>query len=364
MKFVITGNMGYVGPVVINHLRTKFPDSEIVGIDSGLFAHCITQNSLPERQLDAQYFRDVRDLDASIFKGADAVVHLAAVSNDPMGLRYEAVTRDVNQDASVRVGELAAESGVRNFVFASSCSMYGFAEGGPRTENDELNPLTAYARSKVGAEKGLQEVARKSGMSVTALRFATACGFSGRIRLDLVLNDFVASALSTGKVTVLSDGSPWRPLIHVRDMARAIEWASQRQAGSNDAFLAVNAGCDAWNYQVRDLAAAVAAAIPGAEVDINTNAQPDKRSYRVNFDLFRKLAPDHQPQVMLEEAVADIRDGLLAAGFDNADYRSSPLIRYNVLGAGIESGLLTSDLRWARPAASPRGGAVPAENAA
>lgn len=367
MKFVITGNMGYVGPVVVSHIRRKFPESEIVGIDSGLFAHCITQHTLPERLLDAQYFRDVRDIDASMFEGADAVVHLAAVSNDPMGLRYEAVTEDVNQDASIRVAELAAQSGVRNFVFASSCSMYGFAESGERSENDELNPLTAYARSKVGAEKGLQEVSRKTGMTVTALRFATACGFSGRIRLDLVLNDFVASALATGKVTVLSDGSPWRPLIHVRDMARAIEWASQRKAGANanDTFLAVNAGCEAWNYQVCDLAEAVARAVPGAEVDINKNAQPDKRSYRVNFDLFKQLAPDHQPQVMLEEAVADIRDGLQAIGFKDPNYRSSPLIRYNVLGAGIEAGILSSDLRWT-PASSglSKDSAGPAENAA
>ncbi|RCS25921.1 NAD-dependent epimerase/dehydratase family protein [Phyllobacterium salinisoli] len=346
MNIMITGNMGYVGPALISHIRDIVPHSTIIGVDSGLFAHCITQKNLPECAVDIQIFRDVRDLDRSLFEGVDAVVHLAAVSNDPMGFRFEAVTEEINQKATIRVAELAAQAGVKSFVFASSCSMYGYAEGGARAENDGLNPLTAYARSKVGAEIGLRDVCANSDMTVTALRFATACGFSGRVRLDLVLNDFVASALTTGRISVLSDGTPWRPLIHVKDMARAIEWAMSRASSAGDKFLAVNAGCEEWNYQVAELAEAVRATIPGTEIDINRNAPPDKRSYRVNFELYRSLAPDHQPKVFLEEAIEDIRDGLTAMGFADPDYRASSFIRFNVLEAALEQGRLQPDLRW------------------
>jgi nucleoside-diphosphate-sugar epimerase len=369
MKILITGNMGYVGPALVAHIRETIPEATIIGVDSGFFAHCITQRNLPEHAVDIQIFRDVRDLDAGLFEGIDAVVHLAAISNDPMGLRFEAVTEEINEKATIRVAKLAARAGVRSFVFASSCSMYGYAEGGARSESDALNPLTAYARSKVGAETGLREVAAKTGMAVTALRFATACGFSGRIRLDLVLNDFVASALATGRISVLSDGTPWRPLIHVKDMARAIEWAISRPVTADDRFLAVNAGCEEWNYQVADLAEAVRKVIPGTEVDINTNAQPDKRSYRVDFALYRSLAPDHQPKVFLKEAIEDIRDGLRSIGFDDPNYRGSSFVRFNVLGTALEEGRLRPDLRWtglnpARAVRMPVLGAAPEADAA
>lgn len=352
MKILITGNMGYIGPVVAQHLRQTFPHAKIVGVDSGLFAHCLTTNAFPETVIDEQIFADVRDLTSAIFEGVDAVVHLAAVSNDPMGSRFEQVTEEINQNATVRVAKLASENNVKRFIFASSCSMYGYAEGGARTEGDQLNPLTAYARSKVGAETGLQKISAHSGMVVTALRFATACGFSSRTRLDLVLNDFVASALNTGRISVMSDGTPWRPLIHIEDMARAIEWAIIRSP-EHGQFLAVNAGSEVWNYQVHELAAAVQQAMPGVSVDINKNAQPDKRSYRVDFSLYRSLAPDHQPQVMLKEAIENLRDGLTAASFNSPADRPASLIRFNVLGNHLEQGRLGPDLRWIT-AGSPR----------
>lgn len=351
MKIVITGNMGYVGPAVVSHLRREMPAAELIGVDTGLFAHCLTEASFPERLLNMQVLADVRDLPASLFEEVDAVIHLAAVSNDPMGKRFEAVTDEINHRATVRTAELAAEMGVKSFVFASSCSMYGFAEEGARRESDQLNPLTAYARSKVEAEKGLSDIAARSSMSVSALRFSTACGFSGRTRLDLVLNDFVASALTTARVSVLSDGTPWRPLIHVSDMARAIEWALSREDGGN--FLAVNVGSEGWNYQVRELAEAVAASIAGTSIDINRDAPPDRRSYRVNFDLFRKLAPRHQPRMTLEGAVADLKDGLAAAGLSDPNYRSSQLVRLNVLSRAIDAGKLGSDLRFSLPLEAP-----------
>ena len=346
MRIMITGNMGYVGPGVVQHLKASFPNSNIVGVDSGIFGHCLTADYLPERRIDSQVYLDVRDINEEMLEDIDAIVHLAAVSNDPMGLRYEAVTEEVNQNATIRLAEMAARRGVKRFVFASSCSVYGFANGSARSEEDALNPLTAYARSKVGAEIGLKQVAASSDIVVTALRFATACGFSSRTRLDLVLNDFVASALAIRHIAVLSDGTPWRPLIHVSDMARAIEWAIIRPELSDDRFLAINVGRDDWNYQVAELAEAVSSLIPGTSVKINTNAQPDKRSYRVDFTRYRFLAPDHQPIVSLEQAVTGLRDGLLEAGFNDPDYRRSNLVRFTVLEDLANRGELQSNLRW------------------
>ena len=342
MNILITGNMGYVGPMVVHHLRRIFPSARIEGIDAGFFAHCLTNvQQLPEVQLDNQHYCDVREAPESLLEGVDAVVQLAAVSNDPMGKRFERVTDEVNFRSSIRLAELARKHGVHNYVFASSCSVYGAASATPRREVDELNPLTAYARSKVNVENALRE-ADLGSMVVTCLRFATACGMSDRLRLDLVLNDFVACALASGKITVLSDGTPWRPLIDVKDMARAIEWASTRTAENGGRFLVVNAGSDNWNYQVKDLAEA----LPGTEISINRNAQPDNRSYRVDFSLFKSLAPQHVPQQTLPGSIAALRDGLREMGFNDPDFRNSQYIRLKVLEKHMNADLLTDDLRW------------------
>ena len=347
MRILITGNLGYVGPILVRHLRTALPGAELIGYDTGFFAHCLTCTAtLPERCLDRQHFGDIRDLPASLLAGVDAVVHLAAISNDPMGLRFESVTEAINAAGSLRLAALAQAAGVRSFVFASSCSIYGFAEGGPRRETDPVNPLTAYARSKVSTERGLREM-DQDRMTVTCLRFATACGMSDRLRLDLVLNDFVACALTCGEISVLSDGTPWRPLIDVTDMARAIEWAIGRDAATGGRVLSVNVGTDGWNYQVKDLAAAVAAAIPGTRVSVNPDAPPDRRSYRVDFSLYARLAPAHQPRSDLLQSVARLRDGLARVGFADKEFRNSALIRLQVLDGLIASGQVTPDLRWA-----------------
>lgn len=359
MRILITGNMGYVGPVVAAHLRARLPDAALIGFDSGLFADCLTTaGGLPEAALlDAQHFGEVRDLPAALLSGVDAVVHLAAVSNDPMGRRWEAATAEINAGASLRLAALAREAGVRAFVFASSCSVYGAAaDGAPRREEDTLDPLTAYARSKVETERGLAAMER-GRMTVTALRFATACGMSPRLRLDLVLNDFVASALATGEIEVLSDGTPWRPLIAVEDMARAIEWAVLRTPDQGGPMLAVNVGSDEWNHQVRDLAQAVARAIPGTRVSINAAAPPDRRSYRVDFSRFRALAPQHRPRVSLAEAIAGLRDGLRAIGFADPGFREGPLIRLRRLDALLAAGAIGPDLRRRRPVPGPRAAA-------
>ncbi|MDE3174848.1 MAG: SDR family oxidoreductase [Pseudomonadota bacterium] len=347
---LVTGNQGYVGPVLGRHLRRVFPEARLIGFDTGYFAHCTTDAALsPDRVYDAQLHGDVRDLDASLLAGVDAVVQLAAISNDPMGASYETATDAVNRAASVRLAGLCAAAGVRRFVFASSCSVYGFAPGAARREGDPLNPQTAYARSKIETERALVAMDR-AGMTTTCLRFATACGMSARLRLDLVLNDFVASAIAARKITVLSDGAPWRPLIDVRDMARAIEWALTRPREQGGDCLNINVGADVWNYQVRDLARAVAEASPGVEVSINHAALPDTRSYKVDFALFRQLAPAHQPEMTLQGSIALLREGLLGMGFADAEFRASPYMRLKMLEAHRNAGRLDADLRWTRQA--------------
>ncbi|MCC6345746.1 MAG: SDR family oxidoreductase, partial [Nitrospirales bacterium] len=232
---------------------------------------------------------------------------------------------------------------------ASSCSMYGCADDSPRKEDSPLHPLTAYARSKVYTERELEGLAADS-FRVTSLRFSTACGMSERLRLDLVLNDFVAGAIASRRITILSDGTPWRPLIPVRDMARAIDWAVQRKPGNGGAFTAVNVGSDAWNYQVRELAEAVAEVIPGVEISINKDAPPDKRSYRVDFGLFRELAPGFQPQEDLLSTIEELKEGLEAMRFRDSDFRTSRFMRLMVLKELRSEGLLTGNLEWAHAA--------------
>ena len=346
MKILLTGNLGYVGPIVARRLRSVHPDAKLVGFDSAFFALLTTGTAmLPERVLDEQHFGDVREIPEKLLEGIDSIVHLAAVSNDPMGNKFERVTDDINYRASIELARKAQRSGVRHFIFASSCSIYGFAPGAPRKESDELNPQTAYARSKVNTEKGLADLAANN-MTITCLRFATACGMSDRLRLDLVLNDFVASALAKGEITVLSDGTPWRPLIDVRDMARAIEWAMHRNTSDGGSFLCVNTGSDDRNYQVKELADVVAAMLPDTTININKAALPDNRSYKVDFSLFESLARDHQPRVTLRQSIDMLATGLQQMGFADNDFRNSQFMRLKALEAHISAGRLTSDLRW------------------
>jgi len=346
MKILITGNMGYIGPVLVKRLRQSYPDAYLVGLDAGYFAHCLTNaDFFPECRVDVQFFADVRTLPLAALDGVDAIVHLAAISNDPIGNLFEDVTLDVNYEASKRLAVAAKEQGVQTFVFASSCSMYGFADDSPRTETSPLNPLTAYAKSKVYTERELEQLA-DSTFKVTSLRFSTACGMSERVRLDLVVNDFVACAIASKNITILSDGTPWRPLIDVKDMARAIDWAIQRDHETGGDFLAVNVGSSEWNYQVKDLAEAVARVIPNVTVAINPDAQPDKRSYKVDFSLFEKLAPGYQPQVDLNTAIRELKAGLEAMGFRDEEFRDSSYMRLKVLTALTEKGLLNDRLEW------------------
>jgi nucleoside-diphosphate-sugar epimerase len=346
MKILIAGNLGYIGPSVTNQLRKTFPDAEIIGFDIGYFTHCLSNASyIPEIKLNMQVYGDLRKFPAQLLKGVDVVIDLAAISNDPMSFKFEEITLDINYRAAVNLARLAKDNGVKSFVYASSCSMYGLADDSERKEGDKLNPLTAYARSKVMAEEELEPLAG-NGFTITCHRFATACGWTNRLRLDLVLNDFVAGALVNKEISILSDGSPWRPMINTKDMARAIEWGASRKPEIGGKFLAVNTGSNQWNNRILALAEAIETVIPGVKITVNPDAPPDKRSYRANFDLFKKLAPDYQPQEDLISTVKEIRDNLVAMGFNDPNYRESMFIRLKVLDYLQKNGMLNSNLEW------------------
>jgi nucleoside-diphosphate-sugar epimerase len=342
MNILIIGNLGYIGPIAVKHFRSNYPKAHLAGYDIGYFIQNYTSNGkVGDTLLDKQYYGDVRNFDDNILKGFDAIIYLAAISNDPMGNIYEKPTLDINFHSAVQIAEKAKQAGVNHFVFASSCSVYGFADTTPRTEQSELNPLTAYAKSKVYAEQGLEQFADEN-FRITCLRFATACGYSDRLRLDLVLNDFVASAIADKKISIISDGTPWRPLIHVQDMSRAMDWAIQREEGGE--FLIINTGSNEWNYQVKELAASVQSMFNDVEVNININAQPDKRSYKVNFDQYEKLATGFQPKVNLQNAIKDLKEGLCSIHFKDKNFRQSSLVRLKTIQRLIDTGVIDDQL--------------------
>lgn len=346
-NILITGYGGYVGSNLIKYLINKYPKRQynynFYGYDNSYF---IADNLKPfdtENLFNYTYPQsDVRKFDEKILKECkiDTIIHLAAISNDPISNQFEEVTTNINVKASVELALLAKNLGVKNFVFASSCSVYGYAENGEVNEESPTNPLTPYAKSKLLVEDYLLDLA-DSDFKVTCLRFATACGWSDKLRLDLVLNDFVASALVNKKIEILSDGTPWRPLINTWDMARAIDWAIHRD-GNN--YEIVNIGD--FNYQVKELAQFIKEQLPETEIIINENAAPDKRSYKVNFDKFKKLAPNYVPKFTIQGSIHDLIKGLESINFHNKEFRKGNLIRLNRLNNLKEKQLINDNLEW------------------
>lgn len=348
MKILVTGNTGYIGPVLGEKLKQKYNDLKLIGFDTGFFAHCLTGvNVSPELNYDVQYYGDIRKLDKNVFHGVDIVIHLAAISNDPMGNNFASVTEEINSKASENVAKIAKRAGVRKFIFASSCSMYGTADSEAKKESDSLNPLTAYAKSKVYMEQVIEKLSDNKFQG-TCLRYSTACVMTPRLRLDLVLNDFVASALTTGRIEILSDGTPWRPLIDVQDMVRAIQWAVERDDDQGGNFVAVNVGRNEWNYQVVDVANRVSQRIPNTKIDINTEAAPDKRSYRVDFSLYESLAPNYLPQVDLDQSIDELAEGLKRMNFKDQNFRASEMMRLKILQNLQDKKLLDRNLYWTK----------------
>ena len=348
MNILICGNLGYIGPVLTKHLRLAIPICEITGLDTGYFSSRISSfGRIGDTYCHHQVYQDIRDVSTKFLTKFDALIILSAISNDPMGNKFEEVTNSINYLAVKKIIEPYVSLPNKRLVFASSCSIYGASEGDPKKEFDTLNPITAYAKSKVAVEKVLQKCNMGDGTTATSLRFATACGMSDRLRLDLVLNDFVASALINNRIEILSDGTPWRPLIHVKDMSRAIEWAIHRDQNVAAPYLAVNTGSSLWNFQVSDLAKAVAKILPNCEVSINTKGQPDKRSYKVNFDLFKTLAPSHTPIYTLSDTISELVEGISEIRHLISDnFRASDFMRLHILENHLKNKRLSSDLRW------------------
>ena len=350
MHYLITGNLGYIGPVLSKFIKKKDPSAFITGYDSGFFFNCpIAAEVLSGKpNIDLQVFGDVRNKEKikKYIEDADCIIHLAAISNDPMGLEFEQVTEEINMNSSVFIAEEAINTKSKAFVFASSCSVYGQGSDSPRTEKDIVNPLTAYARSKIGTEEKIFKLSNCGETKLSCLRFATACGYSPNIRLDLVLNDFIATALNSGKIEILSDGSPWRPLVDVEDMARAIYWACCRENGDQREIL--NIGSPDWNYQIRDLAIGVKNILGDKiELSINTEAAPDKRSYQVSFDKYYKLAPKELlPKVTLELSVKRMINALIPFRKRLSREERGHLIRLNVLKNLKENNHLDDQLNW------------------
>lgn len=345
-KILIVGNLGYIGSVLTLRFRKKYPNSYLIGFDIGYFSGCVfSPLEISDYLLDQQIYGDVRVFNSELLQDIDHVIYLAAISNDPMGNVYADETRHINSIAAVNIAKEAKSRGVKSFTFASSCSIYGAGGDEVRTEDSEVQPLTSYAKSKVEAENLLKPLASNEFI-VTCLRFATACGASPRLRLDLVLNDFVLNALLNQRIDILSDGTPWRPLIAVEDMCEGLDWAITRSADNGGTFLAVNTGFSDWNFTVKEIAQMVGNIIPATKININPSAHVDKRSYKVDFSLYQRLSGHMKPQTNMVNTILNLKSLILESGFKDQNYRDSLYIRLHALRSLAEKGLLDQNLKW------------------
>lgn len=341
MNVLLTGHLGYIGTVLAPMLEAR--GHTVIGFDAGFFADGCTEPMPLSR--DRDYRLDVRQIESRHLEGIDAVIHLAALSNDPMGQLDTALTDAINHRASVRLARLAREAGVRRFVFASSCSLYGAADVDEAlAETAPFNPVSAYAISKVQAEAGISTLARED-FSPVFLRGATVYGLSPAMRFDLVANNLVGWALTTGCIRLESDGSPWRPLVHVEDLARAYIAALEAPQDSihNEAF---NIGRDNQNFKVRDIAEVVRQAVPGCAVGFAAKAGPDARSYRVSFAKAAEGLPGFRVGWSLEAGVQQMVDCFRQRGLTQAEFQGRPFVRLAQLRYLLDTGLLSSDLHW------------------
>jgi nucleoside-diphosphate-sugar epimerase len=340
MRVLVTGHKGYIGAVLVPMLQQQ--GHEVVGMDTDLFSRCIFVDEV----VDIPNVRlDIRDAELSDFEGIDAVIHLAALSNDPLGDYRPALTKEINEKASVRLAELAKRSGVERFLFASSCSTYG-ASGGNKfmIETAPFNPVTPYGISKVKVEGALNELADDS-FSPTYIRASTAYGVSPKLRFDIVVNNLTAWAFTKGLVYLKSDGTPWRPQVHVEDICRAYIAALQapQELVHNEAF---NIGLTTENYQIREIAELVKEIVPESEVTFAAEAGPDPRCYRVDCNKLAKTLHGFKPQWTVRRGIQQLYDSYKKVGLTLEQFEGPEFMRIAHVKKLISDGILTEDMRW------------------
>jgi len=339
MRILVTGHKGYIGAVMAPMLEAA--GHEVVGFDSDLFEKCTFGESFREFP---SIRKDLRDVELTDLEGFDSVIHLAGLSNDPLGNLNPNLTYDINHHASVRLARLSKEVGIKRFLFSSSCSTYGAAGDKILDETAEFNPVTPYGRSKVLVEQEVSQMASPE-FSPVFLRNATAYGVSPRLRFDLVLNNLTAWALTTGRVFIKSDGTPWRPIVHIEDISRAFLAALEapRELIHNQAF---NVGRSEENYQIRDLAEIVKETVPGCRIELAADAGPDKRCYRADFSRIAKTLPAFQPKWDARRGARELYDAYKKVGLRVEDFEGPRYKRIDHIQGLLASGRLNSDLRW------------------
>lgn len=339
MRVLVTGHKGFIGTAMVPMLEAA--GHEVVGLDSDLYRNSTYGDYAGPKH---EIIKDVRDVEKGDLEGIEAVVHLAALSNDLLGDLNPELTYDINHLATVRIAEIAKEMGASRFVFASSCSSYGAAGDDMLDESAEFNPVTPYAVSKVRVEHDLPQLAGDS-FSPTFMRNATAYGVSPRIRFDVVINNLTAWAYTTGQVHMKSDGTPWRPVVHIEDISRAViaTLASPREKIHNEAF---NVGLNSENYRIRELAEFVRETVPNCEVGYAADAGPDKRCYRVEFGKYAKTFPDHQLDWDARRGVEHIHDSYSKFGLEKGEYEGPKFKRVAQIKHLLGSGQLDETLRW------------------
>ncbi len=340
MKVLVSGHLGYIGTVLSPMLSEA--GHEVIGLDTDLYAGCtFGGDSLPSFP---HIKKDIRDVQLSDLEGFEAVIHLAALSNDPLGNLNPELTYAINHLASIRLAYMAKEAGIKRFLFSSSCSTYGAAGDDPIDEGGRFNPVTPYGHSKVLVERGLAKLADDE-FSPVYLRNATAYGVSPRLRFDLVLNNLVAWATTTGQIYLKSDGSPWRPLVHVEDIARAFKviLESPREKIHGQAF---NVGQTKENYRISELAEVVAGVVPGCEVEYAPGAGPDKRTYRVNCDKIQRFLPGFKPAWDAKKGARELYEAYQQAGIRQGEFEGPRYKRLAHLKKLLKEDLLDASLRW------------------
>lgn len=340
MRVLVTGDKGYIGAVIVPMLLER--GHTISGLDIDWFEHSgfgEPLTNIPSKK------KDLRDVVASDVEGFDAVVHLAALSNDPLGDLNPSLTDDINHVASVRLAKCAKEAGVQRFLFSSSCSTYG-AAGGEALLNEvaEFRPVTPYGRSKVLVEQDLAKLA-DSSFSPVFLRNATAYGVSPRLRFDLVLNNLVAWAFTTGRIHIKSDGTPWRPIVHIEDISRAFiaMLEAPRDLIHCQAF---NVGSSEENYQIRDLAEIVNETVPGCRIEYAKGGGPDTRCYRVDFSKLARVLPECKLRWNARAGAKELYEAIQRFGLRLEDFEGPRYMRISHIQELIKSGRLDASLRW------------------